>query len=91
MGTYTYRYSYNDIKNYDVCQCKTTDKPAGYSLYMSSYEGQAGNNAVGYYVEDLILTEYIDFDIRSSDDGEVYLYSDDAGALQKIPFERYDN
>lgn len=91
MEIYTYRYLYKDIKNYEVCQCKTTDQPARYSLYMSSYEGKVGNNAVGYYVEDLILTEYIDFDIERSDDGEVYLYSDDAEPSQKIPFERYDN
>ena len=87
LKAYTYHYSYNDIKNNDVCQCKTGDKLAGYYLYMCSYDGEVGNNTSGYYVEDLILTEYIDFDIESSDDGNVYLHSDKAGALQMIPFE----
>ena len=87
MISYTYHYVYSGSKN---CMCKASDDHKGYNLMLIQYPEGARADERKDHIEDLILTEYINFNIERSTDGNVYLYSNNTGVLQKIPFENYN-
>ncbi len=84
MRSYTYKYDYNDIRVPDVCQCKTGDESMdGYYISLVEWTDNSRADERNVYAENIMLFEYIDFDIeRSATDGKVYL----SGGTQKIPF-----